>query len=100
MQVDTDNNLQMKNGKKICWNYRKGRCRFASNCTFAHDSDLHELNRKQNNYSIEINKSTVIIRSFFFKVNTNIFLFGFSRLIMWIQSMPETTQITIINQQI
>lgn len=32
----------MKNGKKICWNYRKGRCRFGSNCTYAHDSDLHE----------------------------------------------------------
>lgn len=31
----------MKNGKKICWNYRKGRCRFGSNCTYAHDSDLH-----------------------------------------------------------
>lgn len=32
----------MKNGKKICWNYRKGRCRFGSACTFAHDSDLNE----------------------------------------------------------
>lgn len=31
----------MKNGKKICWNYRKGRCRFGSNCQYAHDSDLH-----------------------------------------------------------
>lgn len=31
----------MKNGKKICWNYRKGRCRFGSNCSYAHDSDLH-----------------------------------------------------------
>lgn len=31
----------MKNGKKICWNYRKGRCRFGSSCTFAHDSDLN-----------------------------------------------------------
>lgn len=29
------------NGRKICWNYRKGRCRFGHNCTFAHDSDLH-----------------------------------------------------------
>lgn len=37
----------MKNGKKICWNYRKGRCRFGSNCTYAHDSDLH-VNRKLN----------------------------------------------------
>lgn len=31
----------MKNGKKICWNYRKGRCRFGSNCSYAHDSDIH-----------------------------------------------------------
>jgi len=30
-------------GKKICWNYRKGRCRFGSKCTFAHDSDLRCL---------------------------------------------------------
>jgi len=28
------------NGKKVCWNYRKGRCRFGHNCTFAHDSDI------------------------------------------------------------
>ena len=40
-QVDSDDHVQMKNGKKICWNYRKGRCRFGSNCTYAHDSDLH-----------------------------------------------------------
>lgn len=31
----------MINGKRICWNYRKGRCRFGHNCKFAHDSDLH-----------------------------------------------------------
>lgn len=40
-QVDVDIKTQIKNGKKICWNYRKGRCRFGSNCTYAHDSDLH-----------------------------------------------------------
>jgi len=28
------------NGKKICWNYRKGRCRFGHNCVFGHDSDV------------------------------------------------------------
>jgi len=28
------------NGKKICWNYRKGKCRFGHNCAFAHDSDI------------------------------------------------------------
>lgn len=26
--------------RKICWSYRKGRCRFGSKCSFAHDSDL------------------------------------------------------------
>ncbi|XP_055839347.1 uncharacterized protein LOC129907255 [Episyrphus balteatus] len=40
--VNSDEHLKMKNGKKICWNYRKGRCRFGSNCSFAHDSDLNE----------------------------------------------------------
>lgn len=28
------------NGKKICWNYRKGRCKFGHNCKYAHDSDI------------------------------------------------------------
>ena len=23
-------------GKKVCWNFRKGRCRFGHKCTFAH----------------------------------------------------------------
>jgi CCCH-type zinc finger len=36
-----DAHLKMKNGKKICWNHRKGRCRFGTSCTFAHSSDLN-----------------------------------------------------------
>merc|ERR1712215_97831 len=28
------------NGKKVCWNFRKGRCRHGHKCTFAHDSDV------------------------------------------------------------
>lgn len=28
------------NGKKVCWMYRKGRCRFGHTCKFAHDSDI------------------------------------------------------------
>ncbi|CAN7976675.1 unnamed protein product [Ixodes persulcatus] len=28
------------NGKQICWNYRKGRCRFGHNCKYLHDSDV------------------------------------------------------------
>ena len=27
-------------GKKICWEYRKGRCRFGHKCRFIHDSDV------------------------------------------------------------
>jgi hypothetical protein len=37
----TKDEIKMINGKKICWNFRKGRCRFGHNCKFAHDSDLH-----------------------------------------------------------
>jgi hypothetical protein len=28
------------NGKTVCWQYRKGKCRFGHNCKFAHDSDI------------------------------------------------------------
>ncbi|CAG4907979.1 unnamed protein product [Colias eurytheme] len=35
-------NTQMINGKKICWNFRKGRCRFGHNCKYAHDSDIQK----------------------------------------------------------
>ena len=30
------------NGRKICWNYRKGKCRFGHNCKYAHDSDIQK----------------------------------------------------------
>ncbi|XP_067119095.1 uncharacterized protein [Centruroides vittatus] len=33
------------NGKQICWNFRKGKCRFGHNCKFAHDSDAPVDNR-------------------------------------------------------
>ncbi|XP_077296784.1 uncharacterized protein LOC143918684 isoform X2 [Arctopsyche grandis] len=39
--VPTKDKVQMINGRKICWNHRKGRCRFGHMCTFAHDTDLH-----------------------------------------------------------
>eukprot|EP00095_Tigriopus_kingsejongensis_P003510 maker-scaffold373_size192110-snap-gene-0.47 protein:Tk03510 transcript:maker-scaffold373_size192110-snap-gene-0.47-mRNA-1 annotation:"PREDICTED: hypothetical protein LOC100648931" len=32
--------LKSIDGRKICWNFRKGRCRFGHKCTFAHDSDV------------------------------------------------------------
>lgn len=28
-------------GKKVCWMYRKGRCRHGHRCSFAHDSDIN-----------------------------------------------------------
>lgn len=40
--VPTKEETKVINGKKICWNYRKGRCRFGHNCSFAHDSDLQK----------------------------------------------------------
>lgn len=40
--VESKNNVIVINGKKICWNYRKGRCRFGHNCKFAHDSDIQK----------------------------------------------------------
>nr|CAH7741314.1 unnamed protein product [Callosobruchus chinensis] len=40
--VDVKDKIDIINGKKICWNYRKGRCRFGHNCKFAHDSDVQK----------------------------------------------------------
>ena len=31
---------RMFNGKKVCLNFRKGRCRHGHNCKFAHDNDV------------------------------------------------------------
>ncbi|CAH2267528.1 uncharacterized protein LOC120624513 [Pararge aegeria] len=44
--VPGKDNTQMINGKKICWNYRKGRCRFGHNCKYAHDSDIQKTNEE------------------------------------------------------
>ncbi|KAH8249860.1 hypothetical protein KR026_005585 [Drosophila bipectinata] len=38
--VTNDEHLKQKNGRKICWNFRRGRCRFGTSCQYAHDSDL------------------------------------------------------------
>ncbi|XP_026742694.1 uncharacterized protein LOC113504546 [Trichoplusia ni] len=40
--VPGKDNTQMINGKRICWNYRKGRCRFGHNCKYAHDTDIQK----------------------------------------------------------
>eukprot|EP00088_Acartia_fossae_P013995 TRINITY_DN17438_c0_g1_i1.p1 TRINITY_DN17438_c0_g1~~TRINITY_DN17438_c0_g1_i1.p1 ORF type:complete len:228 (-),score=77.41 TRINITY_DN17438_c0_g1_i1:95-778(-) len=36
--------LKVIDGKKVCWMYRKGRCRNGSKCKFAHDSDVKAEN--------------------------------------------------------
>ncbi|XP_059093615.1 uncharacterized protein LOC131888711 [Tigriopus californicus] len=35
--------LKTIDGRKVCWNFRKGRCRFGHKCTFAHDSDVKTM---------------------------------------------------------
>ncbi|XP_052861597.1 uncharacterized protein LOC128268517 isoform X2 [Anopheles cruzii] len=37
--VDPEANVSEQK-RKVCWSYKKGRCRFGSKCNFAHDSDL------------------------------------------------------------
>lgn len=46
------------NGRKICWNYRKGRCRFGSNCIYAHDSELLQKNKEPGNLTQKTVTST------------------------------------------
>ncbi|XP_076367242.1 uncharacterized protein LOC143255447 isoform X2 [Tachypleus tridentatus] len=41
------NQMTVLNGRQICWNYRKGRCRFGHKCKFAHDSDIPTSNRPE-----------------------------------------------------
>uniref|UniRef100_A0A1A9WJY4 C3H1-type domain-containing protein n=1 Tax=Glossina brevipalpis TaxID=37001 RepID=A0A1A9WJY4_9MUSC len=38
--VESEDHVTEKNGRKICWNNRRGRCRFGSKCKYAHESDL------------------------------------------------------------
>lgn len=47
-------------GKKICWNYRKGRCRFGHNCKFAHDSDLQK-SKEQLNAELHVARSNSVV---------------------------------------
>lgn len=61
--TDTKDNIKVINGKKICWNYRKGRCRFGHNCKYAHDSDIQktpEQIEKEKNVAI---KHSVVCQS-------------------------------------
>uniref|UniRef100_A0A8D8Q405 C3H1-type domain-containing protein n=1 Tax=Cacopsylla melanoneura TaxID=428564 RepID=A0A8D8Q405_9HEMI len=44
------------NGKKLCWMYKKGRCRFGSNCKYAHDSELYNQDKpKSEDSSVDPN---------------------------------------------
>ena len=40
MTTRPEERTRAADGKKVCWNFRKGRCRFGHKCTFAHDSDI------------------------------------------------------------
>ncbi|CAG9763931.1 unnamed protein product [Ceutorhynchus assimilis] len=48
------------NGKKICWNHRKGRCRFGHQCKFAHDSDLRKSADQLSNETEQARAESVI----------------------------------------
>ncbi|KAJ8986047.1 hypothetical protein NQ317_013932 [Molorchus minor] len=56
--VDSKDNTVVINGKKICWNYRKGRCQFGHKCKFAHDSDIQKTDDQ-----IEAEKSLAVKNS-------------------------------------
>ncbi|XP_050504255.1 uncharacterized protein LOC126883074 [Diabrotica virgifera virgifera] len=56
--VESKDNMVIINGKKICWNYRKGRCRFGHNCKYAHDSDVQKTQEQ-----IEVEKVAAIKNS-------------------------------------
>lgn len=47
--IENKEAMRVINGVKVCWNYRKGRCRFGHKCKYAHDSD------------VQINQNTVVI---------------------------------------
>ena len=47
--------------KKICWNFRKGRCRFGHKCTFAHDSDVASSLASAEENTQNINYSTGLL---------------------------------------
>lgn len=57
--VPSKDEVRFINGKQICWNYRKGRCRFGHNCKFAHDSDLHQSSTHSSSFSGNVSGQTV-----------------------------------------
>ncbi|KAF5308529.1 hypothetical protein FQR65_LT06194 [Abscondita terminalis] len=65
--VNAKDNTQIINGKKVCWNYRKGKCRFGHNCIYAHDSDVQK-NEDKINEENEV-RHTVVCQSQDFSKN-------------------------------
>ncbi|XP_044734278.1 uncharacterized protein LOC123296733 [Chrysoperla carnea] len=61
--VNTRENVKTINGKKICWNYRKGRCRFGTKCTFAHDSDLQKTNEDIHDEQQNVQQQNVLVKN-------------------------------------
>jgi len=45
--------MKMIDGKKVCWMYRKGRCRQGSRCQFAHDTDVKTDKVREVKYDAE-----------------------------------------------
>ncbi|XP_067004168.2 uncharacterized protein [Anabrus simplex] len=59
----TKDETKMINGRKICWNFRKGRCRFGHKCKFAHDSDLHAPISEEQDGSDVVNSTQFVLVS-------------------------------------
>ena len=49
----------MFNGKKVCYNFRKGRCRHGHKCKFAHDNDVSK-DVTDNLYSVKYDEASQI----------------------------------------
>ncbi|KAJ8964533.1 hypothetical protein NQ314_004828 [Rhamnusium bicolor] len=88
--VDTKDNIVVINGKKICWNYRKGRCRFGHNCKFAHDSDIQKTNDQ-----VEAEKIAAIQNSVVCQSNQ----MGHSQYMTVTQDVEQTQEESIQNKQ-
>ena len=48
VKLSSTEKTEAEMGKKICWMFRKGRCRFGHKCKFAHDNDV--LPQKQSTH--------------------------------------------------
>ncbi|XP_066145003.1 uncharacterized protein [Euwallacea fornicatus] len=60
VKMSNNKNVGIINGKKICWNYRKGRCRFGHKCKYAHDSDIQK-SQQQLKAELEVAKAQSVV---------------------------------------